>query len=124
MKLEPEYLEIKKSKFYSFIFEIKNKEEVSKIKDELSKEYKKARHICHAYSVTNNNINFTGFSDDGEPSGTAGRPIKELIKMRNIDNVAIFVVRFFGGIKLGGGGLIRAYVKSANLAIEKFIIKK
>ncbi|WP_338822519.1 YigZ family protein [Mycoplasmopsis felifaucium] len=117
-------LEVKKSKFISLIYEINQKDEIQKIYQDLKKEHKKARHICYAYSLTIDNFNYSGFSDDGEPSGTAGRPIKELIHMRKVDNIAIFVVRYFGGIKLGGGGLIRSYVKCANLSLEDYLNSK
>ncbi|WP_027334522.1 YigZ family protein [Mycoplasmopsis felifaucium] len=116
--------EVKKSKFISSIYEINQKDEILEIYQFLKKEHKKARHICYAYSLTIGNINYSGFSDDGEPSGTAGRPIKELIHLRKADNIAIFVVRYFGGIKLGGGGLIRSYVKSANLSLEDYLNSK
>lgn len=114
---------IKKSKFYSYIFTIQNSNDIKILKENIKKENKKATHICYGYVYKNDNQLCSGFDDDGEPSGTAGRPIKELMIKRNVMNKVIFVVRYFGGIKLGGGGLIRSYVKSANLAIENTIEK-
>ncbi|MBZ4204240.1 YigZ family protein [Mycoplasma tauri] len=119
INIEPQIYIVKKSKFISFIYEINSKEEVKKLNDQLWKDHKKATHICYAYtffSISQNN----GFNDDGEPSGTAGRPMLDLLNKRSVNNVVVFSVRYFGGIKLGGGGLIRAYVKSANLVIDEY----
>lgn len=113
--------EIKKSKFYSLAFNVTNKEQIKEIETNLRKEYKKATHICHGYSFLNNGVVNAGFSDDDEPNGTAGRPIRDLLIMRKINNVVVFVIRYFGGIKLGANGLARAYIKSANLAVEEYI---
>ncbi|WP_027120752.1 YigZ family protein [Mycoplasmopsis lipofaciens] len=119
--IKPVLYEIKKSKFYSYCFDITNKEEITNLKKTLNLEYKKATHICYGYSFLNNGILNAGFDDDGEPSGTAGRPIRDLLLKRNIHNKVVFVIRYFGGIKLGAGGLIRSYIKSANLSIDEFI---
>ena len=82
----------------------------------LRKEHKKATHICYAYSIT------SPFAekavDDGEPGGTAGRPILNVIQKRGEKNVCVFVVRYFGGIKLGAGGLVRAYTRTASMLFE------
>lgn len=107
------YLEIKKSKFYGYLFEVKSQEEVLSIFDNLKKEHKKATHICYAYKIVDGQ-ELVKFNDDGEPGGTAGRPILNVIEKKNLKNVVIFVVRYFGGIKLGAGGLVRAYSKCAS----------
>ncbi len=101
---------IKKSKFISFLFEIKKLEDINKIINELKIEHKKATHICYAYKIDNN----VKFYDDGEPSGTAGKPIYNIIEKKNLNNILIVVIRYFGGIKLGAGGLLRAYSNSAS----------
>jgi uncharacterized YigZ family protein len=108
-------LEIKKSKFIAYCYEINNKEEAEQILENLKKEHKKARHIPYAYKA-NTTIKK---SDDKEPSGTAGLPIYNLIERNNLNNILVAVVRYFGGIKLGAGGLTRAYAKAANEVIKK-----
>ncbi|MCT4469807.1 YigZ family protein [Mycoplasma sp. HS2188] len=112
--------EIKKSKFYSVCLPINSKEEVKAINAELWKKFKKATHICYGYSFLNEGIINAGFDDDGEPKGTAGKPIRDLLIKTSTQNIAIFVVRYFGGIKLGAGGLGKAYTKSASQALNDF----
>ena len=116
---EPQVYESKKSKFYSFIFEINNKEELKNIEIELKNQYKKATHVCYGYVFKENGILNAGFNDDNEPNGTAGKPIRDLLLKKNINNIAIFVIRYFGGIKLGASGLTRAYLKSASLVLNR-----
>ncbi len=105
---ENEYIE-KKSKFYGFLITDATEEKIKNGLDFLKKEYRKATHICYAYSIS------SPFSekavDDGEPSGTAGRPILSVIQKAKRQNICVFIVRYFGGIKLGAGGLVRAYTK-------------
>ena len=101
------YLEINKSKFYSFIYEVQTVEQVEKVLTELRAEYKMATHICYAYILSSPNVEKR--SDDGEPSGTAGLPILTILKRKKLTNALAVVVRYFGGKKLGAGGLIRAY---------------
>ena len=104
----------KKSKFIANIFHVETREEAENIIKETRKKYSDARHNCYAYSIldkTTNNI--TKSSDDGEPSGTAGIPILNVILNKKIYNVLIIVTRYFGGILLGTGGLVRAYTNSA-----------
>lgn len=108
-------LEIKKSKFIAYYYEVYSKEEADTILDNLKKEHKKARHIPYAYKIDN----IIKKSDDKEPANTAGTPIYNLIMQNNLNNVLICVVRYFGGIKLGAGPLMRAYLKSANEVIKK-----
>lgn len=111
--------EIKKSKFYSYSFKINSKDEFNKILTLLQKEHKKASHICYAYNYINaNGIVESKYYDDGEPKGTAGIPIYSIIEKNNLKNIVIFVVRYFGGVKLGAGPLIRSYIRSAKLSIE------
>ena len=115
MKLLNTYtLEIKKSKFIAYYYQIDTIEEVKEILENLKKEHKKARHIPYAYKIDNN----IKKSDDKEPSGTSGMPILNIIEKNNLNHVLIAVVRYFGGIKLGAGGLIRAYGNTAKEVIS------
>ncbi len=107
-------LEIKKSKFMAFCFEVQNEQEAQTIVKDYQKKYSDATHVCYAYKLTNT----AKMSDDGEPQGTAGKPIFDLISLKNLTNTLIIVVRYFGGIKLGAGGLTRAYSNSANEVIK------
>lgn len=110
-------LEIKKSLFIGQLYDIDNLDEVQKILDELKIKHKKATHICYAYSFNAQMLHEKSF-DDGEPSGTAGKPILNVLKKKNLTNTMIVVVRYFGGIKLGAGGLIRAYTKCASMLVS------
>lgn len=115
-------LEIKKSKFIANIFPIKSADEAKEIIKQISKEHNKANHNCYAYIVDG----YEKSNDDGEPSGTAGKPILEVIKNNHLEDVLIIVTRYFGGIKLGASGLIRAYADASNETIKnahKIIIK-
>ena len=109
---------IKKSRFITKLYNINNIDEVQTILDDLKKEYKKATHFCYAYSINGQEKAF----DDGEPSHTAGLPILNVIHMKNLNNILIVVVRYFGGVKLGAGPLTRAYSKSASEIIKKYQI--
>lgn len=108
-------LEIKKSKFIAYAYEIDTKEEAITILENLKKEHKKARHTPYAYKLDN----FVRKSDDKEPSNTAGTPIYTLIEKNNLNHIFIAVVRYFGGIKLGAGGLTRAYLNAAKEVIKE-----
>ncbi len=112
--------EIKKSKFITLLYKINDQEEVNNFLKEVKKEYKDATHYCYGYKVNS----FKKCSDDGEPSGTAGLPILEILDKKNLDNILCIVVRYFGGIKLGAGGLIRAYATSVKEAIDNTEIIK
>lgn len=105
--------EIKKSKFIGYLFSLNDESDIKTILDFLKNEHKKATHICYAYKFSKGKV-LVKASDDGEPSGTAGRPILNVIEKKNLDNVMICVVRYFGGILLGAGGLVRAYTKTAS----------
>lgn len=104
--------EIKKSKFIAYYYELDNTEDIKIIIDELKKEHKKAKHIVYAYKFGNT----AGKTDDKEPSGTAGLPLYNLLEVNNLNNKMIVVVRYFGGIKLGAGPLMRAY-KNAGVSV-------
>ncbi|HBP12993.1 MAG TPA: proline dipeptidase [Firmicutes bacterium] len=104
----------KKSKFYGFMYELENENEVSVILNNLKSEHKKARHICYAYKIGV----IERKNEDKEPSNTAGLPILEVIKRNNLDNTLIVVVRYFGGTLLGRGLLTRTYSKCACLLIK------
>lgn len=106
---------VKKSKFIANVFPVDSKEEAEKKIEEIKKKYNDARHNCYGYIVEN----FEKCSDDGEPSKTAGAPILDIIKRKELQNVLVVVTRYFGGILLGTGGLVRAYSKVAQDAIEK-----
>lgn len=109
-----EYI-INKSKFISFSYKINNeKDAINKI-NEIKKIYKDATHVCYAY-VTGN---IKRFNDDNEPGGTAGMPILNVLDNKKLDNILVIVVRYFGGIKLGAGGLVRAYSNSATQVIDE-----
>ena len=102
--------EIKKSKFIGILYKIDDEKEIKSIIDELKKEHKKARHIPYAYRLKN----VAGKSDDKEPSNTAGMPILRVLERENAQNILIAIVRYFGGIKLGAGPLLRSYSHVAN----------
>lgn len=107
--------EVKQSKFITLLYKINNIADVNKYLQEAKSNYKDATHYCYAYKFDY----IQKFSDDGEPGGTAGLPIMEVLNKRNISNVLCIVVRYFGGIKLGAGGLVRAYTKAVCNAIDK-----
>lgn len=107
-------LEIKKSNFISNIYKVSTIEEVNNILLDLKKEYSDATHHCYAYII--NDIKKS--SDDGEPGGTAGIPILQVLEKNNLNYVLCVVIRYFGGIKLGAGGLVRAYTKSISELIK------
>ncbi|WP_027121151.1 YigZ family protein [Mycoplasma leonicaptivi] len=115
---------VKKSRFVSYYFEINNKNQVQEIINNLKQEHKKARHICYAFTTSNNGVLNAGMNNDGEPKGTAGKPILELINLKKVSNILVVVVRYFGGILLGAGGLIRAYRTSASEAINLYLLKR
>ena len=113
MKLIKDSLvEIKKSKFIGLYYEVNSIEEVKEILDSLKKEHKKARHMPYAYKIGNT----AKKTDDKEPSNTAGLPIYNIIERKQLNNCLVAVVRYFGGTKLGAGGLLRAYSEAANEA--------
>lgn len=117
-------LEIKKSRFLNFVFHIENEEEAEEIVSSLRKEHYKSTHVCWAY-VLNTLPKRQKATDDGEPAGTAGKPILEVINHRELKDVLVVVIRYFGGVKLGTGGLVRAYGGGASDVLnEAQLIKK
>ena len=114
----------KKSKFIGNVFYVESKEEAEKIIKEQKKKYHDARHNCWAYRVLDDNNVVEKSSDDGEPSGTAGAPMLNILSKENIVNTLVIVTRYFGGILLGTGGLVKAYSESTKLALEQAKITK
>lgn len=109
--------EIQKSKFITHLRHVDSEEEARAFIQTMKKKYFDARHNCSAY-VLGENADKQKSNDDGEPGGTGGNPILEVIKKNGLTNVVVVVTRYFGGIKLGAGGLIRAYSHAAVLGIE------
>ena len=108
-------IEVCKSQFYSFLIPLSSEEEVPLLIKEKGMQFVKARHVCYAY-IFNSNYKY---SDDGEPSGTAGKPLYELLNKNNLTNCILIVVRIFGGVLLGAGRLLRTYVESGLNSIKK-----
>ncbi|MFH6770195.1 YigZ family protein [Gaetbulibacter aquiaggeris] len=107
----------KSSKFYGYVFPVLNEDEVKTHLAELKKQHHTARHWCYAYQIGTETVVFRA-NDDGEPNNSAGMPIYGQIQSFEVTNVLIVVVRYFGGTKLGVGGLITAYKTTAQLALE------
>ena len=116
----------KKSKFIANLFYVQSQEEAEEKIKEIRKKYHDARHNCYAYSIMTKEGIINKMSDDGEPSGTAGNPMLNIILKRELINVLVIVTRYFGGILLGTGGLVRAYSDATLEAIEKaeFVIEQ
>lgn len=115
----------KKSRFIAQVFPVKTEEEVTQILEATRKKYWDARHNCYAF-VLGADGGISRCSDDGEPSGTAGRPILEVLTKRGLKDVLVIVTRYFGGTLLGTGGLVRAYSQAAQagLAASRIITKQ
>ena len=111
-------VEEKKSRFIANLFYVESVEEAENCLKQIKKKYYDARHNCYAYVVKEESI-IKKSSDDGEPSGTAGSPILNVIERNNLCNVIIIVTRYFGGILLGTGGLVRAYTEAATNAVNQ-----
>ena len=109
--------EEKKSEFIGYAKRVETEEEAKAFVDEIKGMHKQARHNCYAY-VIGKNMGIQRYSDDGEPQGTAGIPILEVMKKSGITDCAIVVTRYFGGVLLGTGGLTRAYKKGASMAVK------
>lgn len=113
-KIANEYI-IQKSRFIAILYPIDSKEDVAlKLKD-VKQEYPDASHYCYAYLCDNEKR----ANDDGEPSGTAGAPILNILENKQLNHILCVVIRYFGGIKLGAPGLVRAYGKATRLVVEK-----
>lgn len=110
-------IEIQKSRFISYVKRVETEEAATAFIEEIKKKHWNATHNCSAY-VVGENDQYQKADDDGEPSGTAGKPILEIIKKNQLKDTVIVVTRYFGGIKLGAGGLIRAYGKSASAGLK------
>lgn len=110
---------IKNSRFIANVFMVNNRDCVGIALDKIKKKYHNARHNCFAYLIKQNNkIDFRS-SDDGEPQGTAGKPILNCLEGSGLFNILVVVTRYFGGTKLGTGGLIKAYSEAAKEVLEK-----
>lgn len=107
-------LVINKSKFITFLFRVDNMDDINNCIADLRCKYKDSTHICFAYILDS----VKRFNDDGEPGGTAGMPILGVLESKNLNHVLCCVVRYFGGIKLGAGGLVRAYSNSCSHVLE------
>lgn len=110
-------IEIKKSRFIGYAKPIETEEEALEFIEKIKKKHRDATHNVPAYVVGENN-KVQRCNDDGEPSGTAGVPMLEVLKKENLRNVVVVVTRYFGGVKLGVGGLVRAYTKGAKAGLE------
>ncbi|MGM9873655.1 MAG: IMPACT family protein [Bacilli bacterium] len=108
-------IEVNGSKFIAILFPLEDEKIFKEYLEIIKKEYKKARHYVYAYRTKNASKS----NDDGEPKGTAGRPILEVLYKKDLIDCAIVVIRYFGGTKLGAGRLLRTYVASASSVIEK-----
>ena len=114
----------KNSKFFGYAFHVLNEDDVKRYLEQVKKEHHAARHWCYAYQIGTEKKVFR-VNDDGEPTNSAGMPIYGQIQSFNLTNVLVIVVRYFGGVKLGVGGLIQAYKTTALLTLESCkIIKK
>ena len=111
----------KNSKFFGYAFPVTTEEEIKEILERLRKEHFSARHWCYAYQIGTEKIQYRA-NDDGEPNNSAGMPIYGQIQSFEVTNVLVVVVRYFGGVKLGVGGLISAYKTAAQMALENATI--
>ncbi|MGR3812177.1 IMPACT family protein [Jiulongibacter sp. NS-SX5] len=108
----------KGSKFFGYAYPVEDEDEVKFYLDELRKQHPKARHYCYAYRLGTDDLNFRA-NDDGEPSGSAGKPILNVLLSKNLRNVLVVVVRYFGGTQLGVPGLINAYKMGSQEALRE-----
>lgn len=111
----------KKSRFIATVFSVESEDEALEIVAKMKKKYWDARHNCYAYVIGDNN-QVQRFSDDGEPSQTAGKPILDVLLAEQIHNVLVVVTRYFGGTLLGTGGLVRAYSKATKMGLDNSIL--
>ena len=109
---------INKSRFITVLTPFYDKNDLHDILDKYKEIYKDATHYCYGYILGS----YSKCSDDGEPSGTAGKPILQVLENHELTNILCLVIRYFGGIKLGAGGLLRAYAKSASEALKEATI--
>lgn len=118
-EVQTEYV-VQKSHFITYLFKIYNEEEIKQKLETIKHVYKDATHYCYAYIIDT----VKRFSDDGEPGGTAGIPILHVLEMHDCNHILAIVIRYFGGIKLGAGGLVRAYTKAVTDAFLQTKIKQ
>lgn len=111
---------INKSRFICKLVKVYSEEDVMNALNNVKEEYKDATHYCYSYIINNTER----FNDDGEPGGTAGMPILNVLKQNELNYVLCIVIRYFGGIKLGAGGLVRAYTKSASECLNVSTLKE
>lgn len=111
-------IEIKKSRFICMLFYVESIDDINNVFKNIKCNYKDATHYCYAYILDNQRK----FSDDNEPSGTAGLPMLNVLEKNNLTNILAIVIRYFGGIKLGAGGLVRAYSKSVSQALKETMV--
>jgi uncharacterized YigZ family protein len=114
----------KKSKFIANLFFVETVEDAEQIIKDTKRKYFDAKHNCFAYRISDKDSVIERFSDDGEPSGTAGAPMLAMLSGNNLSNVVVVVTRYFGGVLLGTGGLIRAYTGALSKAIENAKFEK
>ena len=114
-------LKEKNSKFFGYAIPVTSEEEIKEILERLRKEHFSARHWCYAYQIGTEKIQYRA-NDDGEPNNSAGMPIYGQIQSFEVTNILVVVVRYFGGVKLGVGGLISAYKTAAQMALENATI--
>lgn len=114
------FIELNKSKFYSLVFPVSSIDDFKERLGIIKKNNPKAKHVVYAYRINNESKS----TDDREPKGTAGRPILEVLNKKNLTNVAVIVVRYFGGTELGASRLLRTYLGSAMDAINKCTFKE
>ena len=112
-------IDVEKSRFIAYFFPVLVKEEFLNELNKIKKEHNKAKHHCYAYKINGE----VKYSDDGEPQGTAGKPILSVIESKNLNNCAIVVVRYFGGTLLGSGRLLRTYSLNQTDFLQKFSAK-
>ena len=123
-RIEGDVFKDRNSKFYGFAFPVHSEEEIKLHTETLKKEHHSARHWCYAYQIGTETIKYR-VNDDGEPNNSAGMPIYGQIQSFKVTNVLVVVIRYYGGVKLGVGGLINAYRTAAQYALESSkIIKK
>lgn len=109
-------IEEKKSRFIAAVYAVDDEEEIQTIIEQTKKKYWDARHNCYAYVLDGGRI--MRYSDDGEPSGTAGKPMLEILQSEGVDQCLVIVTRYFGGTLLGTGGLVRAYQQATKAGLE------
>tara|TARA_R110001592_G_scaffold67059_1_gene205851 strand:+ start:23231 stop:23839 length:609 start_codon:yes stop_codon:yes gene_type:complete len=116
--------EIKKSRFIARLYLATDRDQAMQALELAKQDYPDARHHCWAYQIGSpTSPHLAAMSDDGEPSGTAGKPILNVIQHKEVGDLMLIVIRYFGGIKLGAGGLVRAYSQAAQMAFDAMSIK-